>query len=137
VPDRGPAQPVDGPTEKPVLDKLGVKPGMRVSVLGVDEPWFLDRLRERGVDVSRRKPKDTDLIFVRRDTRESLARIGELEPYIRRSSGIWVLTRRGSKEANQNDAIRAALEVGLVDNKNAAFSDEWSALRLVIPLARR
>jgi hypothetical protein len=48
-----------------------------------------------------------------------------------------VLTRKGSKEANQNDAIRAALEVGLVDNKNAAFADEWSALRLVIPLARR
>jgi hypothetical protein len=105
VPDRGPAQPVDGPTEKPVLDKP--------------------------------KRNDSDLIFVRRDTRESLARIGELEPYIRRSSGIWVLTRKGSKEANQNDAIRAGLAAGLVDNKNAAFSEERSALRLVIPLARR
>lgn len=131
------ACPDSGPTEKPLLDKLGVKPGMRVSVLGPDEAWFLDRLRERGADVSRRKRKDSDLIFLRCDTRASLARIGGLELYIRRSGGIWMLTRKGSKEANQNDAIRAALAVGLVDNKSAAFSDERSALRLVIPLARR
>jgi hypothetical protein len=91
VPDRRPAQPVEGPPEKPLLDKLGVKPGMRMS----------------------------------------------LEPYIRRSGGIWLLTRKGSNEANQNDAMRAGLAVGLVDNKNAAFSDEWSALRFVIPVARR
>jgi hypothetical protein len=41
------------------------------------------------------------------------------------------------KEINQNDAMRAGLAVGLVDNKIAAFSDRWSAIRFVIPLARR
>lgn len=137
MPDPRPAQPAEGPPERPLLDKLGVKPGMRVSVLGVDEPWFLDRLHERGADVSTRRRRDSDLIFLRCHTRASLGRIEGLEPYLVRNGGLWVLTRKGSKEVNQNDAMRAGLAVGLVDNKNAAFSEEWSALRFVIPLARR
>jgi hypothetical protein len=123
--------------EKPLLDKLGVRSGMRVSVLGQHERWFLDKLRERRADVSARRRRDSDLIFLRCETQPSLGRIGSIEPSLARNGAVWVLTRRGSKEANQNDAIRAGVVVGLVDNKSAAFSEEWSALRLVIPLARR
>jgi hypothetical protein len=50
---------------RPLLDKLGVKPGARVSVVGVETTGFLDELSARGADVSaRRTRKGTDLVFV-------------------------------------------------------------------------
>ncbi len=46
------------------IDKLGVKPGSRVTVLGVDDPAFLVELKERGADVSSRTRAGSDIIFV-------------------------------------------------------------------------
>ena len=49
-----------------LLDKLGVKPGMRVAVLGVDDEAFLDQLATRVSDVARRTPKQgTDIRLLR------------------------------------------------------------------------
>ncbi len=128
----------DAPSQKPLLDKLGVKPGHRVSVLSLGAPWFVEDLRRRGADVSLRRRRGSDLIFLGCETREELGRIGGLEPYLRRDGAVWVITRKGSKRgANQNDAMDAGLAAGLVDNKIASFSDTHSAIRLVIPLARR
>jgi hypothetical protein len=124
--------------DRPLLDKLGVKPGHRVSVLGVKDQWFLDDLRRRGADVSLRRRRDSDLIFLAAESREDLSKIAGLEPYLARNGAVWVITRKGSKAgANQNDAMRAGLAAGLVDNKIASFSETRSAIRLVIPVARR
>jgi hypothetical protein len=129
---------VDQPSTKPLLDKLGVRPGMRVSLLDVEEPWFTELLRERGADVSTRKRKGTDLVFIRVEGAEELGRLRSIEPYLKRDGAVWVLTRKGSKTgANQDDAMRAGLEAGFVDNKVAAFSEELASIRLVIPVARR
>ena len=53
------------------MDKLGVKPGMRVSVLGVGEKQFWNELEERGVDASDGKlllpTYKTSLIMKNRD----------------------------------------------------------------------
>ena len=128
----------DQPSTKPLLDKLGVKPGMRVTLLDVEEPWFTELLRERGADVSTRKRKDTDLVFIKVGRAEELGRLRSIEPYIKRDGAVWVLTRKGSKSgANQNDAMRAGLDAGFVDNKIAAFSETFASIRLVIPVARR
>ncbi|MBI4259624.1 MAG: hypothetical protein HY658_03565 [Actinobacteria bacterium] len=123
--------------ERPLLDKLGVKPGMRVSVLRVDAPWFLELLRERGADLSLRRRRGSDLVILGAETAAQLGDVAGIEPYLRRDGAVWVITRKGSKEANQNHAMRAGLDAGLVDNKIAAFSDTHSAIRLVIPVARR
>jgi hypothetical protein len=123
--------------DKPLLDKLGVKPGHRVSLLGLDEDWFVADLRGRGADVSFRRRQGSDLIFLGCGSPRDLTAIGGLERYLVRNGAVWVLTPKGVKEINQNDAMRAGLAVGLVDNKIAAFSDRWSAIRFVIPLARR
>lgn len=124
--------------DRPLLDKLGVKPGHRVSVLGIEDAWFVEDLRGRGADVSLRRRRRSDLIFLAAESREDLAKIAALEPYLARNGAVWVITRKGSRTgANQNDAMRAGLAAGLVDNKIASFSDTHSAIRLVIPVARR
>lgn len=122
----------------PLLEKLGVRPGARVSVLGVDDETFLRLLRGRTDDVSPRPRKESELIFLAADHPGELTRLGRLEPLIRREGAIWVVSRKGKAATLRDvDVIAAARRAGLVDNKVVSFSATHTALRLVVPRARR
>jgi hypothetical protein len=127
----------EAPSDKPLLDKLGVNPRARVSVIGVRDPDFLEELRRRGADVSTRRRKDSDLVFVMVDRRDDLARLTSLEPSIQRAGAIWVVFPKGRKEVREVDVIAAGPSAGLVDNKVVRFSDTHTALRFAVPLSRR
>jgi hypothetical protein len=121
----------------PLLDKLGVRPAARVSVLGVRDETFLALLRARA-DVSTRARSESDLIFLAADSAGELARLTELEPLVKRDGAIWVVSRKGKAATIRDvDVIDAAKRAGLVDNKVASFSETHTALRLVVPRARR
>jgi hypothetical protein len=122
---------------KSLIDKLGVKPGARVSVLGVDDAAFLTELELAGADVSRRRRTHSDLLFVRIESTMDLARLTKIEPYMKPSGAVWAVFRRGRKVVREVDVIGAGVAAGLVDNKVVRFSDTHTALRFVIPLARR
>ncbi|OLC52139.1 MAG: hypothetical protein AUH85_17715 [Chloroflexi bacterium 13_1_40CM_4_68_4] len=122
----------------PLLDKLGVRPGARVSVLGVRDEAFTRLLRGRTDDVSGRPRRESDLVFLAADSRAELARLRRLEPLIRRDGAIWIVSRKGrAATLRDTEVIDAAKRAGLVDNKVAAFSATHTALRLVVPKARR
>ncbi len=122
----------------PLIDKLGVRPGARVSVLGVRDDAFARLLGARTDDVSTRPRKGSDLIFLGADSAGELARLRELEPLIARDGAIWVVSRKGEAAAVRDvDVIAAAKRAGLVDNKVVSFSETLTALRLVVPRARR
>jgi DUF3052 family protein len=123
----------------PLLDKLGVKPGARVAMIGVEDPAFRSLLADRTLDVTDGRPlPDTDLIFVAADSIDELLQIAKLQRSLRPNGAIWVVSRKGKAATLRDvDVIDAAKAVGLVDNKVASFSDTHTALRLVIPLARR
>jgi hypothetical protein len=129
--------PKDLGSERPLLDKLGVKTGMRVSVLGSFDESFLSELRERGADLSRRRRRATDLIFVKVPDDFEPGRLPSLEPFMERNGAIWVVYPKGRKDLRETDVIRAGLDAGFVDNKIARFSDTHTAMRLVIPRSRR
>jgi hypothetical protein len=122
-----------------LLDKLGVKPGARISVLGLEERWFEDDLATRTGDVRiGRAGKGSDLIFVYVQDRDDLDRaLAPLEDSLKRDGAIWVIRPKGTPSIKEIDVIEAGKRAGLVDNKIASFSDELSAMRLVIPVARR
>lgn len=132
----------------PLLDKLGVRPGMRLAIVGEVESRdeadaaavaFADRLAERTSDLTIGPPKpDTDLVFLAADSTSELARLAVLRPRIRPAGAIWVVSRKGKAATIRDvDVISAAREHGLVDNKVVAFSATRTALRLVIPVALR
>jgi hypothetical protein len=124
--------------ERPRLVKLGVKPGQRISVVGLDEPGFVQELEAAGADVSTRSRKDSDLIFFAANNRGDLQRIGELRPYIKPNGAIWVVRRKGPGAAlKETDVIDAGLAARMVDNKIVAFNDTQGAMRLVIRLVDR
>lgn len=123
----------------PLLDKLGVKPGARVAIIDVPDADFRALLAERTTDVTESWPAPgTDLVFLGAESIEELLRIGPLQEALVANGAIWVVSRKGKAATLRDvDVIDAAKAVGLVDNKVASFSPTHTALRLVVPLARR
>ena len=131
-------KPQVGYSKRSRLDKLGVKPGMRVAVLGVAEKDFVPELKQRTTDIALARPrKDSDLVFFGVEGVTPLERLATLQGSIKREGAIWVLWPKGQKHISE-DMIRArAIAHGLVDIKVVAFSERLSGLKLVIPVARR
>ena len=131
-------KPQVGYSKRSRLDKLGVKPGMRVAVLGVAERDFVPELKRRVTGIATvRARKDTDLVFLGVESAASLRRLATLQRSIRRNGAIWVLWPKGQKHITECMIRAAAIEHGLVDIKVVAFSERLSGLKLVIPVARR
>ncbi len=119
------------------IEKMGVRTGLVVSVLGIKDPDFLLELELAGADVSTRRRKGSDLVFVLAEKPSELRRLADLERAIRRNGAIWVVSPKGRPEIRDVVVIEAAKRAGLVDNKVVRFSETHTALRLVIPLSRR
>jgi hypothetical protein len=122
-----------------LLDKLGIRPGMRVALIGIEDDTIRPLVRDRTSDITEGWPeRDTDVVLLGADSADALAPLEELATRIRSNGAIWVVSRKG-KAATLRDVqvIDAAKAAGLVDNKVASFSETHTALRLVIPLARR
>jgi len=122
-----------------LLDKLGVKPDMRVAVLGVDDDAFLEQLAERTSDIARRTPKkDTDVIVFGANSVTDLSRLEKLRGYLTPAGAIWVVHTKGKGAAFKDvDVFAAAKQAGLVDVKVAAFSPTHTAEKLVVPVKLR
>ena len=123
----------------PLLDKLGIRPGAKVAVLGVDDPEFVAELSTRAiVSVAALPEAATDLILLAADDLLALRRLAELRAAIYPAGAIWVVSRKGSAATLRDvEVIAAAREAGLVDNKVVSFSPTHTALRLVVPRAQR
>jgi hypothetical protein len=124
--------------DRPLLDKLGVKPESRVAVIGVRDASFLAQLQRRAADVSRGRPKpDSDLILFDAEAAKDLEELSSLCRLLKPNGAIWVVYPKGRQEIREIVVIAGAKRAGLVDNKVVRFSDTHTALRLVIPLADR
>jgi hypothetical protein len=125
-------------SHRTLIEKLGVKESHRVSVLGVDDERFLEMLRSAGADLSvGRRRKQSDHLFLAVESTKDLAKIGGLERSMARNGAAWIVFRKGRKDLREADVIEAGVASGLVDNKVVRFSDTHTALRFVIPVARR
>jgi hypothetical protein len=122
-----------------LLDKLGVKPGMRVAVSGIDDAVFLEQLADRTSDVARRTPKkDTEMIIFGAKAVSDLARLEKLRGYLTPAGAIWVVHPKGKTAPFRDvDVFAAAKRAGLVDVKVAAFSATHTAEKLVVPIKLR
>jgi hypothetical protein len=125
-------------SHRTLIDKLGVKPGQRIAVLGVEDAEFLSDLAASVPEYSRgNRISKAELIFFSAEAREDLAQLKSLSRSISKSGGIWVVYPRGQKHIREIDVINAGKSAGLTDNKVCRFSGTHTALRFVIPLAKR
>ncbi len=129
----------DLPSTRPLLDKLGVKPGSKIAIVNLEDVGFIKLLRERTSDIVTGKPRSkVDLVFVGAEDAAGLRRLDELKTWIEPNGAIWVVRPKGGRSAlRDTDVIDAGLAAGLVDNKIASFSDTHGAMRLVFRLRDR
>lgn len=127
----------DEPSPKPVVEKLGARPGQRWVLLGADLEQQAADLQAIGVATLVRVPRLADAIVLRVDVKADLDRLTRLRAVIAPAGAIWVFWRKGRQELREDDVRAAAIAQGLVDVKVIRVSDVLSGLKLVIPLAQR
>jgi hypothetical protein len=123
---------------KGLLDKLGVKPGMKVSLLGIDDADFREQVKARTDDLTEgRVAQGSDIVFVKMTEAREAGRLKQLKEAIKPNGAVWVVWPKGQKAFREDDARNAGPAAGLVDVKVASFSDTLSALKMVIPVKDR
>lgn len=126
-------------TTKPLLDRLGVKPGAKVALVKIDGADFEKLLRTRTSDVVRGRPRTPcDIVFMGAGSKLDLERLRDLKTWIEPNGAIWVIRPKGPlSPLKDTDLIEAGLAAGLVDNKIASFSESHGAMRFVFRLKDR
>jgi len=124
---------------RPLIDKLGVKPGARVALIEIDDQEFRRALADRTRDITEGDPlPETDIVFLGIEDGSGLGRLASLRERLVPNGSIWVVSRKGKAATVRDIEVMAAGKVaGLVDNKVVSFSAERTSIRLVIPLALR
>ena len=137
------------PTKKPAnreefvstrtrVEKLGVKAGSDVLLLGIEgDRAFVEELQHAGARVRTSGAQRADMIFAIFRHRDDLRRLAALVPRLHAAAVLWTLRPKGSKDLTEAEMMRAGQAAGLVDVKVVSFSDTLTAEKFVIPLARR
>ena len=120
------------------LQKIGVKPGWRVSAIGVDDAAFLEELAGAVAQLSiGRVVKDADAIFFGATKEAELAKLARLKASLKPNGALWIIRPKGRPEISERATMAAGKAAGLVDVKVVGFSPTHTAQKFVIPLAKR
>ena len=123
---------------KSVVEKLGVKPGLKVALLaGFDAAFHRDVAKALGAKPQARAGKGCDLVFAMFSRPGDEARLAKLVPAIEPAGGVWAVYPKGRRELSEDTLRAAGKRAGLVDVKVVRFSPALGALKLVIPKAKR
>jgi len=119
-------------------EKLGVKPGAKVSLLGGLDAGFLTELGKLTKSVSKSKvAADSEWIFFRADSKEDLGALPKISKSMKGAAALWIVYPKGQKHITENDVLAAGRKTGLKDLKVVGFSPTHTALKFVIPLSQR
>jgi hypothetical protein len=113
------------------LEKLGVKPGMRIALLNLDDADFVTELSAAGVRLTQ-ATAGLDLLFYGADSAAELDAIGDLTRRLAERGALWVVSLKGRLARIKDVEVMAAgRSHGLVDIKVCAFSETRTAAKLV------
>jgi hypothetical protein len=121
-----------------LADKLGVKSGMRIAVLGVEDANIISDLERRGAEIVTGKvPAGTPMVLWRVTRAASLTKLAGMAKSIARDGAIWVVHPRGDASIADTVIFAAAKDAGLTYTKVVRFSETDTAEKLVIPRTAR
>ena len=133
---------MSGYSSKPLIDKLGIRPGMKLAILGAPKgyktllgelPAFVQMAeRGRGFDIVQ--------YFVTSSGKLNF-RLPILARMIKPDGMIWISwpkkSSRVETDLTEDVVRRLAIDHELVDIKVVAIDETWSGLKLVIPTVLR
>jgi hypothetical protein len=103
------------------LDKLGVRAGSKVHLIGRHDDDFRRELTERGAVKSAQKP---DLVFLSVKDKDQLVELAYLT-----GTPVWIVYPKGVKAITEGDVIAAGRAAGFTDVKVCSFSPTHTALK--------
>jgi hypothetical protein len=121
------------------VDKLGVKAGMRIALVGMDDEALVDDIGAKGAVLeTRARSKGLNMIFFAAHAPGDLARLAAIAGRLEPAGAIWLIRAKGrGAPITERESMAAGKQAGLVDVKVVSYSDTHSAEKYVIPVARR
>jgi hypothetical protein len=103
------------------LDKLGVKPGTKIHLIGRHDQDFRRELTQRGAVSSAKKP---DLVFLSVKEKDQLVELAYLK-----EAPVWIIYPKGIQALTEGQVIAAGRAAGFIDVKVCGFSATHTALK--------
>jgi NAD-dependent DNA ligase len=122
---------------KTLVEKLGPKAGDEVVLIGKFETEFVAQLKQAGAKTSSKVSPSMKWLLLGVDTQADLSKVKTCARAMQDSTALWIAYRKGQKTLSENDVRSAGLKAGLTDIKVTKFSETHTALKFVIPKAKR
>jgi len=123
---------------KRLIDKLDVKPDMKVWLFRVADKPLIEQVEERTTTVLRgNSASNCDVVFVGVEAESHLDRIDRALDAIHERGAIWVVHPKGASGVADTTIFGKAKTLGLTYTKVARVSDTHTAEKLVRPVASR
>ncbi len=127
------------------IEKLGIKPGTKVSLIGFEDQDEEFRKELESAKAAMRcpgaeantLPKDCDSIFLSIDTQKQLTQIVKIARKMLGAVALWIVYPKGQQHITEGDVLSAGRKAGLKDIKVVGFSPTHTALKFVIPVNKR
>jgi len=120
------------------MEKLGVKAGAKVAVIGEFEKAFERELAEVTKAVTRGKVgADAEWIFLWIESPRELAQSAKIARGLKGATALWMVYPKGREDIREPNVIGTGREAGLKDVKVVGFSATHTALKFVVPADRR
>jgi hypothetical protein len=120
------------------IEKLGIKAGAKVSVIGELERAFERELGQVTSAVTRGKvAANAEWIFFCAESEKELAQSARIAKALKGAAALWIVYPKGRKDITETDVIGAGREAGLKDVKVVGFSATHTALKFVVPVEKR
>src|SRR5260370_2838865 len=120
------------------IEKLGVKPGAKVSLLGSFDAEFLEELDTLTKSLTKGKlAADSECVFFAAQSKEDLGALSKISKALQGAAALWIVYLKGQKQITENDVLAAGRKAGLKDVKVMGFSPTHTSRKFWIPLAHR
>jgi hypothetical protein len=119
------------------VEKLGVKAGLRVAVVGDVQKEFAKELRQSKAKIVADGAAGTEAVFLFVERNGDAGNIAKAARKIKGAMGLWVVYPKGKKEITEGDVLGAGRKAGLKDVKVVGFSATHTALKFVVPVEKR
>jgi hypothetical protein len=120
------------------IEKIGLKPGAKISLLGDFDADFLEELKQLEGSLTKDKAAaGSEAVFFAADSEKELSQVRKVRKSLKGATALWIVYPKGQKSITENDVIATGRKTGLKDVKVVGFSQTHTALKFVIPLDRR
>ena len=131
-----------GYSETPLIKKLGIKEGMKISIINVTEDFWKEISEMPEVTVVAKPTKEMDFILSFSDSKKEFERnFPKLGKMLKSNGMLWIgWPKKASKiptDLGENIIRDVGLANELVDVKVCAITEKWSGLKFVIPVKDR